>query len=291
MIDPPRTADDYAPEDLELVKSTCLEVATRFGDLMDDMVIVGGLVPALLVDLARDETAPTEDGPMERHVGTQDLDLGFAVAVLDDETYAEIAKRLRTANFQPDTNDDGNTVTHRWFSENEPRIKVDFLMPPSDASSEGGSPKHLQGDFSAIVTPGLELAFENIQHVELKGQTLRGASARHEIPVCNPGAFVLLKALAGKKRGKDKDDYDLYYLLRNYDDSLTEVASFFSPYLRAQHPAAEEAVSTLQERFESNDSVGPIAVSEFVHGQRNEATEADAYAFVQDFLDALDEVD
>ncbi len=39
MDDVPRTAEDYGPEDLRQVKAGCLEVATRLGDLLDDLVL------------------------------------------------------------------------------------------------------------------------------------------------------------------------------------------------------------------------------------------------------------
>ena len=61
MDDLPLTAGDYAPEDLRRVKAGCLEVATRLSGLLDEMVIVGGVVPALLIDLAKEGAGiPTE---------------------------------------------------------------------------------------------------------------------------------------------------------------------------------------------------------------------------------------
>jgi hypothetical protein len=35
---------------LDRVRSTCLYVATKLGDLLDDLVVVGGPVPSLLID-------------------------------------------------------------------------------------------------------------------------------------------------------------------------------------------------------------------------------------------------
>ena len=37
-----------------------------------------------------------------------------------------------------------------------------------------------------------------------------------EVWVCGPGAYVVLKALAFRLRGENKDAYDLHYLVRNY---------------------------------------------------------------------------
>jgi len=57
----PKTAEGYAPESLDAVRSMCLYMATKLGDLVDnDIVLVGGLVPSLLID---------QEGT-ERHAGT-----------------------------------------------------------------------------------------------------------------------------------------------------------------------------------------------------------------------------
>lgn len=46
----PRTAAGYHPSQARSVRATCLYVATKLGDLADDVVVVGGLVPSLIVD-------------------------------------------------------------------------------------------------------------------------------------------------------------------------------------------------------------------------------------------------
>lgn len=48
----PATADGYTEAQLELVRSLCLHVAVKLGDLMDDLVVVGGLAPSLLAHRA-----------------------------------------------------------------------------------------------------------------------------------------------------------------------------------------------------------------------------------------------
>lgn len=53
MTDVPTGATDYRAEDVVLIKSRCLTVAAKLGGLMDDIVVVGGYVPTLLIDLAR----------------------------------------------------------------------------------------------------------------------------------------------------------------------------------------------------------------------------------------------
>jgi hypothetical protein len=74
MPEKPTTASGYPPGQVARVKSTCLYLAKKLGDLMDELVVVGGLVPSLLID---QEKLPENVTP---HVGTLDLDLGFPPA-------------------------------------------------------------------------------------------------------------------------------------------------------------------------------------------------------------------
>ena len=60
MTEKPRTADGYRSEHLELVRSTCLYIATKLGDLMEDLVVVGGLVPSLIIDQETRERASSD---------------------------------------------------------------------------------------------------------------------------------------------------------------------------------------------------------------------------------------
>lgn len=85
------------------VISACLTFAVTVGAHMDGLCIVGGLVPSLLIDhqlgTARDAV----------HPGTNDLDVGLAVAVLDDNGYQAISTRLRAEGFEAIKNAKGNT--------------------------------------------------------------------------------------------------------------------------------------------------------------------------------------
>ena len=99
MPEKPTTAAGYAPNQVARVKSTCLYLATKLGDLMDELVVVGGLVPSLLID---HETLPEN---VTSHVGTLDLDLGLAFALVGEQRYHAVAERLRAAGFQMDNPD------------------------------------------------------------------------------------------------------------------------------------------------------------------------------------------
>ena len=273
----PKTAAGYDRAQVERVRATCLYVATKLGDLLDELVVVGGLVPTLLIDQGRTEG--------ERHVGTLDLDVGMTLAILDGRRYEELTARLRAAGFSPDENEKGNITRQRWRIDGAHKVAVDFLIPPSREGDVGGRLRDIEPDFAAIIAPGLRLAFQDRVKITIAGRTIRDEQAKREIWVCGPGAFVVMKALAFRSHGENKDAYDLVYLLRNYGAAVDEVAARVAPLLGDDE--AKDAVLILREDFESIESVGPRRAAEFLHGGRHDEAEADALGAVRDLLDAL----
>ena len=110
-----------------------------------------------------------------------------------------------------DTNEQGQTTRQRWRHP-KTTATIDFLMPPTRKGQKGGSLQDLEIDLAAVVTPGLRLAFRDRQIVRVEGQTLLNEHLGRDIPVCGPGAFVVLKALAFRRRGENKDAYDLVFV-------------------------------------------------------------------------------
>ena len=280
MSEKPKRAVDYKSEQVELVRAACLYVATKLGDMMDDLVIIGGLVPSLIIDQA----ALSED--MDAHVGTMDLDVGLQVALLDEGRYREFTKRLRDAGFTTDTNDAGNTTRQRWTITGSGTVTVDFLIAPSREGDKGGRLRNIQPDFAAIIAPGLTCAFQDRQRIQLTGRTLFNEKATRDVWVCGPGAYVVLKALAFDSRGENKDAYDLYYVIRNFGSGVDDVAARLRPLLT--NSEAVEALRILKRDFQEPDNVGPSRVAAFILGTADEALQADVAGFVTQLLEAIE---
>jgi hypothetical protein len=274
--DKPTTAAGYRSEYVELVKATCLYVATKLGDLSDEVVVIGGLVPSLLI---AQDALPVGAEP---HVGTMDLDIGLTLAVLDEGRYRTLTERLRRAGFTADVNEQGNPTRQRWKIENDEKVTVDFLIQPSLPDDVGGKLRDIEEDFAAVIAPGLHLAFQDRTKVTLSGQTIMGERATLDIWVCGPGAYVVLKALAFDLRGENKDAYDLFYLLRNYGDGVRAIVAHLEP-LRAD-PATIQAIEIIRRDFTSHDGLGPMRVAAFLSGDPDDTIQADVAGFVDSFL-------
>lgn len=287
-IEKPRHRSGYTAEELEQVKAACLTVAVTLGAYLDDIVIVGGLVPALLVDLVR---SGAED---DRHPGTNDLDIGLALALLDEQRYAELSARLRAEGFRADSNEAGNRTVQRWRL-GDLKVTIDFLIPPLADTDESVRVQNLEGDFGALITPGLGLAFDERVDVELGGHTLTGERATRTVPVCGPAAFVVLKALAFGDRGEPKDAYDLVYIIRHTPGGGAAIASRLARHTAGHAPAVARALSLLARDFDRPDGIGPVRTAQFtvVDPTIRDALDdgaADAHGFVDDLLSAYDEL-
>jgi hypothetical protein len=258
------------------VRATCLYVATKLGDMMDDLLIVGGLVPSLLVD----QEALAKD--VEPHVGTMDLDVGLQLALLNEGRYRALTERLRDAGFKMDTNDAGNPTRQRWAITGSGTVTVDFLIQPSLEGDKGGKLRDIQPDFAAIIAPGLRCAFRDRTQVTLTGTTLFGEKATREVWVSDAGAYVVLKALAFDSRGENKDAYDLFYVLRNYGSGVDDVAAKLRPLL--DDSEAQRALAILKRDFATLDAVGPMRIAVFVTGGRDDELQADVVTFVAQLL-------
>ncbi len=121
----------------------------------------------------------------------------------------------------------------------------------------------------------------------MDGITIMGERAKRDIPVCGPGAFVILKALAFRSRGEPKDAYDLYYTIRNFGGGVDEVAARLIALL--PDPEAERALGILGEDFTSADLVGPVRAAEFSGDADQDFTRQDVVGFVQALLLRVDQ--
>lgn len=242
---------------------------------MPELVVVGGLVPSLLID---QQNLPENVTP---HVGTLDLDLGLAFALVGEQRYQAVAERLRAAGFEMDRNEEGNPTRQRWRISNPP-VKVDFLIEPDDPAAKPGRLFPLTKDWAAIIAPGLHLAFQNNSMVLLEGKTILGETAERRVRVCGAGAFVVLKALAFHIRGENKDAYDLFYMLRNFGRGVSDVVEQFRALL--PDASAGKALDYLRTDFPDAEAIGPRRVAEFLYGRPDLDTQADAAGFVRRLL-------
>jgi hypothetical protein len=212
--------------------------------------------------------------------------VALEVSVLHAAQYKEIASRLRARGFRPDRNERGNEVRQRWCW-GEANVTVDFLIPPApDLDPDDVRVQSLEQDFAALIVMPLALAFDDPVERRLSGKTLLGDEVVRAVRFCGPAAFVALKAYALAKRGKDKDAYDLVYVLRRWPRGMGEVADRMARHAEHAPEIVAAVLRLLDEEFATQLAQGPRAASRFRDGAVDDERVADAHGAVRDFLDA-----
>lgn len=266
-------AEDYGPEWVTLVKEMCLFILPELADFIDQITIVGGAVPSLLLG----DSLPPDVPP---HVGSIDLDLCLALTIDGNDLYAALVARLKELDFEPTSTSAAGMGT-RWQREwhSEKRAIVDVLpLPPAGRAVNSVSIPTLR---DSLARP-LPLAFRDRLKIRLSGKSINKTDVVAEAWVCGPGAYTIIKALTYQDRREPKDAYDLYYVLRNYGDGVGDVFGRLAPLLNDVE--ARRGLKVLEDFFLDENDDGPRAVAVFLYKKPHPETQADVVSFVRQLL-------
>ena len=270
---------DYSQTITQRVEKGLLDIWGRLGEYRDFLVVIGGLVPRYI-------TTPegSSDYNATTHCGTTDIDFGISLAVSNDEKYKDICEILLENGYRNRLNDRGHLQRHSFVKgKGTDALIIDFLTPKY-AGPENSLMHKMSDELSAIQTKGLGLALKNPRKVSLSGVNDDGDNVEEIINVCRPAAFIPLKALAFDGRRKDKDIYDLVFVLTHYRQGVqsvvdeTTLEDISSEYF-------QEALECLRRHFRDITYVGPAAYANFC-GESD--TRALAFSTVQNYLRSID---
>jgi hypothetical protein len=220
---------------------------------------VGGLVPSLLV--------PEPEPGIEPHIGTQDLDLCLRVALVDGEVgnYERLEKSLKSAGFTM-----LNKESWRWKGGHALPLVVEFFCPPAPEREPGRLYRPggvVGGKLSALVLATGGLIDKDFRELEVE-VTLPGGGGRTRQPmtVAGPGAYLAAKADALRRRNKNKDAYDIVWLVESWPGGQAGLA----PVIRASaifgDPVFHRYLDILKQEFEDIDSAGARKYARFMSG-------------------------
>ena len=127
------------------------------------------------------------------------------------------------------------------------------------------------------------MAFKDRRWIELSGSLPSGAWATRNIPVCGPGAFTVLKALAFGNRTENKDAYDLFYLWSGV--GVPEVTESLVPLQPDSY--IEDSLSVIERDFCHHDGAGPIGTARFMTRELDDNIQADVVGYARALLRAM----
>ena len=243
------TFRDYSADQVEAARSVLLELAHLLGEYRDDIIVVGGWVPHLIL--------PTGTAP---HVGSIDVDLAVNHRNLREAGYATIQALLSRRGYEQDPRQP--FIYHRTVGANGKAIKVevDFLA----GEYEGTGAKHRTQPVHkgrARKARGCDLAFDLYVETNIEGELPEGGREQARIRVSSAVAFLVMKGMALHDRLKEKDAWDIYFTLIHYPGDLDALAQEIRPHLH--HGLVQEGLRKIAEKFASPDHMGPKFVADF----------------------------
>ncbi|WP_195848552.1 nucleotidyl transferase AbiEii/AbiGii toxin family protein [Providencia alcalifaciens] len=227
------------------------------------------------------------------HVGTLDIDLDLDSTALGDGEYATLVESLQSHGYEQR---EGVTRAFQLIRTvpgtiDSPDIDIiiDFLRPKDRNIIKNNPP--LVDKFAVQRADGAELALKYYEVISISGVMPEGGKNRIEIAVCSIPALLAMKGYALNGRHKQKDSYDIYYCIRNYEDGPEALAQACQPVLAEKSGLI--GYQYIEQKFDSVDAYGPTSVRKFVEetdilGEKTpEQWQQDAFGQVDLWLRAL----
>ncbi|MGA9193361.1 MAG: hypothetical protein WBZ24_16665 [Anaerolineales bacterium] len=253
-----------------------MELAHLLGEYRDDMVLVGGWVPELLLD--------AKGMP---HVGSTDVDLALDHQSLEQPGYESILALLVDRGYQ--RSEEQPFIFYRVVrvEGRDITVEVDFL-----AGEYGGTGKRRRTqvfeDMRARKARGCDLAFDMNADVQLDGVLPDGGKDKATIRVASIVPFLVMKGMALESRLKEKDAWDIYYCVRNFPGGVDALIEQFRPHIG--HGLVHEGLAKIADKFGSPEHMGPKFVADFEEiddSEERDLLQRDAYERIDYLLRKL----
>jgi hypothetical protein len=256
------TKRDYDAMQLEAARSVMLELVRLLGEYHDDIVVVGGWVPTLLIPQGK-----------ARHIGSMDVDLALNHKTLRDPGYKTIRNLLLGRGYRQD--DDQPFIFWRtvMIGGLPTPIEVDLLAGEYEGTARKHRTQEVQ-DVRARKARGCELAFRFAADVPIEGTLPSGARDNAMVRIAAIIPFFAMKGMAMATRLKEKDPWDVYYCVKNYPGGPEALSAEFAPHIG--HGLDKEGLRNIAEKFASPEHFGPKSVVDF-----DEVTDLEERAVIQ----------
>lgn len=263
-----KTYVDYSEGQKRAAHRVLIELANLFCEYKDDIRIVGGWVPDLMF-------------PNEGHVGGVDVDVLINHLTLKDTGYQTMAKILLKNGYREHQEKYFSFVKTIEIDGIEYDVDVDILAEMYGGTLSKKRSQHVQG-VKALKATGGNFAFDfEAQKVQIEALRPDGAIDVANINVVALVPYLVMKT-AAMGRGKAKDAYDIYFLIKHYHGGIDAIAREFENC--ADVNIVKEMLEKLSGKFASEKHAGPIDISNFeeiLDEEENEMLRRDAYEQVQ----------
>jgi len=269
------TRRDYTAEMTKAARSVLIELFRLLGEYRNDIVVIGGWVPEILL-LGADKP----------HIGSIDVDIALNHRNLREEGYRTIQELLLNRGYQQGQQP-STFYRNVEVSGSVIRVQVDLLA--GEYAGTGRSHRHqkVQGILARKVR-GCDLAFKMYSEITIEGELPGGGRDSVAVRVASIVPFLVMKGMALAERLKEKDAWDIYYCLRNYPGGLDALVEEFRPHI--EHGLVREGLKKIAKHFASETHIGPKFVADFeevTDSEEQEFLQRDAYERANYLLEKL----
>ena len=133
---------------------------------------------------------------------------------------------------------------------------------------------------------------KHYQEISIDGYMPDGRPNKVKILVASPPALLVMKGYALTGRDKQKDAYDIWFCIRNYEGGVDSLAAACKPLM--DEDEARQAFINIAEKFREESDFGPITVRRFLENSPDKCgdmtpdqIQADAYLRVSKWCELL----
>lgn len=168
-------------------------------------------------------------------------------------------------------------------------VIVDLLMPREAKFTRNKPP--LLAQFAVQKADGAGVAIMSFVERKIEGTMPDGRPNSVELRVASIPALLVMKGYALIGRNKQKDAYDIYFSVRQFEGGLDALAEACRPLL--DDPIALEGLKHISGKFNAEAGFGPMTVRQFLTdsaalgGMTPDQVQVDAFRQVRGLLDRL----
>ena len=268
------TKSEYGEREVAAAKSVLIELMQILGEYREQMVLVGGWVPFFLFGSA--------------HIGSTDIDMALDKDEITEDVYSTIRKCLESRGYK-----EGKQpfifLREVKVDEGEPVIvKIDFLAGEYGGTGKNRRHQAVQPDLKARKARGCELALRYNTRITVDGKMPDGIQNKVDLNLSDVVPFIVMKGMALIDRLKEKDAWDIYFCIKNFEGGIKALADAFRPLL--SNKLVKEGLGKIRSKFTEVDSYGPASVATFeevTDRDTRDQIRRDAYEQVKTLLDLL----
>ena len=241
-----KSSVDYSEGQKTAAHRVLVELVNIFSEYEEDIRVVGGWVPDLMF-------------PNEGHIGSVDVDILINHLTLKDEGYQNMSRILEKNGYREHPDKYFSFVKTVDVENIKYDVDVDILAGMYGGTQPRKRSQHVQG-IKALKATGGNFAFDfPAQKVNIEAKRPDGAIDTASVSVVAVVPYIIMKT-AALGRGKAKDAYDIYFVIKHYTGGVKRLASEFQ--IIKDKNIVKNMKEKLSGKFATIDHAGPRDVAD-----------------------------